>query len=346
MSDRQVMVTLASSIKPRPVRWLWPDRLPLGALTLLAGREGIGKSLIGVHLAAELTRGDLPGARFGAPARVLFATSEDAWEYTMVPRLIAAGADLGLVGRVQVADDGLVTGLTLPLDHDLLGAYMTDKKVALLILDPLQSVMDGRIDAHRDREVRTALEPLSQLAENAGAAVLGLVHLGKSTGTDPVNLILGSRAFSAVARLAMVAARDPEDEKNYILSVEKSNLGRLDAPGRTYRVDETFVDTDEGQASTGLLVWTGETDTRVRDIYAEAADASSDGIGRDEVVEWLRGYLTDQHGEASRADLVKAARADGISERSLQRHRKRAGVHIAPRQGFGQGNVWQLGDPQ
>lgn len=75
---RQVVVTLASQIKPRPVRWLWPDRIPAGALTLLAGREGIGKSLVGVRLAAELTRGTLPGERHGRPSRVMFATSEDA----------------------------------------------------------------------------------------------------------------------------------------------------------------------------------------------------------------------------------------------------------------------------
>ena len=62
-----MIVTLASQIKPRPVRWLWPDRIPAGALTLLAGREGIGKSLVGVHLAAQLTRGTLPGGRHGKP---------------------------------------------------------------------------------------------------------------------------------------------------------------------------------------------------------------------------------------------------------------------------------------
>jgi len=56
-----VFITRASDIKPRPVRWLWPDRIPAGALILLAGREGIGKkSLVGVHLAAQITRGALP----------------------------------------------------------------------------------------------------------------------------------------------------------------------------------------------------------------------------------------------------------------------------------------------
>lgn len=339
-AGRQVVVTLASSIKPRPVRWLWPDRIPLGALTLLAGREGIGKSLVGVHLAAQLTRGTLPGSRYGKPSRVLFATSEDAWEFTMVPRLLAADADLGMVGRVQVDDAGLTVGLTLPVDAERVGAYMAGANVSLLVLDPLTSVMDGRIDAHRDREVRSALEPLGQLAEHAGAAVLGLVHLGKAIGADPVNLILGSRAFSAVARVALVAARDPDDEKSNVLSVEKSNLGRIDVPGLTYRIDGAEIATDEGMAGAGVLVWTGETDRRVRDIMADDGDERTE---RDEAADWLTGYLTDNGGEARAADVFRAAKADHIAERTLKRARTRAGVTSA-RRGFGQGAVWVL-DP-
>ena len=337
-AGRQLLVTLASSIKPRPVRWLWPDRISLGSLTLLAGREGIGKSLVGVWLAAQLTCGTLPGSRYGTPSRVLFATSEDAWEFTMVPRLLAAGADLAMVGRVQVDDDGLTVGLTLPVDAAGLGTYMASHDVALLVLDPLTSVMDGRIDAHRDREVRTALEPLGQLAEGANAAVLGLVHLGKALSKDPVNLILGSRAFSAVARGALVAARDPDDEKSNVLSVEKSNLGRIDVPGLTYRIDGAEIATDEGMASAGLLTWTGETDLRVRDIMA---DADGDRSERDEAEEWLTSYLIDRNGEASAGDVLKAARADGIAPRTVQRARKRTGVTTA-KASFGGGWVWQL----
>lgn len=337
---RKVVVTLASQIEPRPVRWLWPDRIPAGALTLLAGREGIGKSLVGVHLAAQLTRGTLPGQREGRPARVMFATSEDAWEFTMVPRLLAAGADLTRVGRVQVDDAGMVTGITTPVDVPELSAYIGAHDVAMLVLDPLTSVMDGRIDAHRDREVRTALEPLGKLAEDTGAAVLGLVHLGKGIGTDPVNLILGSRAFSAVARLALVAARDPDDDATNVLSVEKSNLGRIDVAALTYRIDGAQVATEEGPAGAGVLVWTGETDRRVRDIMADHGDERTE---RDEAADWLTAYLTDSGGEAAARDIFKAARSERIAERTLKRARARAGVQ-SERRGFGRGSVWVL-DP-
>jgi hypothetical protein len=32
--------------RPRPVRWLWADRLALGKLPVLAGRQGGGKSIL------------------------------------------------------------------------------------------------------------------------------------------------------------------------------------------------------------------------------------------------------------------------------------------------------------
>jgi AAA domain len=242
---------------------------------------------------------------------------------------------------VQAEYDGLVTGLTTPADVPALRAYIASHDVALLVLDPLTSVMDGRIDAHRDREVRTALEPLGQAAEETGTAVLGLVHLGKGIGNDPVNLILGSRAFSAVARVALVAFRDPEDETSNVLSVEKSNLGRIDVPALTYRVDGAEIMTDEGPAAAGVLAWTGETDRRVRDIMA---DRDGERTERDEAAEWLTGYLTDQGGQAAAKDVYKAARGEGIAERTLKRARARAGAR-SERRGFGQGAVWTLDTP-
>jgi hypothetical protein len=46
--------------------------------------------------------GVLPGEYLGQSKAVLVAASEDSWEHTIVPRLMAAGADLDLVYRVEV----------------------------------------------------------------------------------------------------------------------------------------------------------------------------------------------------------------------------------------------------
>ena len=68
----------ASSITPRVAHWLWQDRIPLGALSLLAGREGIGKSTLAYDLVAKITRGRLEGRFHGTPRSVIICATEDS----------------------------------------------------------------------------------------------------------------------------------------------------------------------------------------------------------------------------------------------------------------------------
>lgn len=39
-----LQTTPADEIQPLPIRWLWPDRVPLEMLSVLAGPPGVGKS--------------------------------------------------------------------------------------------------------------------------------------------------------------------------------------------------------------------------------------------------------------------------------------------------------------
>lgn len=336
---RRIKLTAASTIPLRSVRWTWTDRLPEGALSLIAGREGIGKSLTLVYLTAHLTRGTLPGSCHGTPRSVIYAASEDSWSHTIAPRLVAAGADLDLVYRVDVEDAGTSLPLTLPVDCAALEVEISRRGVALLAVDPLASVIEGSIDTHRDRELRTALEPMGNMADRTGCAVVGLVHHGKGSSTDPLSLILGSRAFTAVARAVHAAASDPDDEGTCVLSLEKSNLGSLNVPGLKYVIESVPVSTVDGQTDSGRLRFTGNSDRRVRDILRDGA--GEDGEDRSEAAAWLLGYLGDQGGEAKRRDVSAAAKAEGISESTLKRARQRARVTVS-REGFASGSVWRL----
>jgi hypothetical protein len=145
---RSVRLTRASVIRPRAVRWTWEDRLAVGTFNLLGGREGIGKSTIGLALAAQLTRGTMPGIHFGKPKAVIVATTEDAWEFTIVPRLMAAGADLDLVYRADVTE-AEVDGLPLVLPSDLGGLEERAREVgaAAIMLDPVISRLDESLDS-------------------------------------------------------------------------------------------------------------------------------------------------------------------------------------------------------
>ncbi|GAA3238231.1 AAA family ATPase [Actinocorallia longicatena] len=341
-NGRKVKLTRASEIRMRPARWLWESRVPIGSLTVIPGREGIGKSLLLCWMAAQITRGALPGFHQGTPRPVIYAASEDSWAHTIAPRLYAAGADLDLVYRAEVEHAGNTGHLSLPRDCDGLAEQIRDMGVALLAADPLLSLIASGIDTHKDRELRTALEPLVQLADSTDCAVIGLAHFNKSSSTDALNLITGSRAFSAVSRAVVAVAQDPQDDEGAcVLSQAKNNLGRADLPSLRFVVRTAEVPTEEGPASVGVLEFTGESDRSVADILAENGRTPAEPGQTDETADWIIGYLTAHSGQAAYAEIAAAAKTSGIAERTLKRARQRAGV-TSVRTGFPAITVWRL----
>jgi 5S rRNA maturation endonuclease (ribonuclease M5) len=344
--QRRIRLTRASTIKPRPVRWAWADRIPIGELTLTPGHGGIGKSTFHVWCIAHLTRGTLPGVHCSTPKPCIIAASEDSWERTIVPRLMAAGADMDLVYRVDViTETDEVVSISLPRDVDALTVEITHIGVALLSVDPVMSVLSSGLDSHKDREVRLGLEPLARLADQTGCAVLGNAHFNKSTGSDPMALIMGSAAFANVSRAALGFARDPDDEDSAcVISQVKNNLGRLDLPSLRYRIDSVTIDTDEGPTEVGKLVMLGETDRSVADILRDRGKNSEEARSDlDEAADWIAMFLTEVVGTgyAPAAEVIRAGEAAGFHKHTLQRARKRRGIRTS-KADFGGGWVWAI----
>ena len=81
-----------------------------------AARWGLGKSISSYTIASMITRGVLSGEFFGMPKSVLVAAAKDSWSQTIVPPLIAAGADLDRVFRVEIIADAVHSELIRPRD--------------------------------------------------------------------------------------------------------------------------------------------------------------------------------------------------------------------------------------
>lgn len=341
---RRLVLTPASEIEPEPVVWAWEDggegRVPAGSLSVAAGREGTGKSSFGIWLAAHITRGTLPGSLYGQPRAVIYAAVEDSWKYTLVPRLIAAGADTRRVFRVEVyEDEHQDVTLSLPLDLVRLELAVKENGVALVVLDPLMSTISGKIDTHRERDVRTALDPLARLADRARAVVLGIAHFSKGTGTDASSLITGSGAFKNVPRSVFGFAVDREDGTRVMTQV-KNSLGKLDElPSLGYAIEDTTVPTRSGPAHVGRLVWLGESARSVSDVLADSG--SEDKEDRADAAAWLRSYLADSGGEAEAVDVIKAGDKVGFSKDSLKRAKRKAGA-VSRKEGMDAGWMWVL----
>lgn len=334
--ERRVRLTPASTIKPRPTRWLWRDRIPAGELVLTPGRGGIGKSTFHAWAIAHVTNGTMPGVHEGHPRAAIIAATEDSWDRTIVPRLIVAGADLDKVYRVDVVtDDDGERSISLPRDVDGLAREIVRTGTALLSVDPLLGVISGGLDTHKNRDVRQALQPLTELADKTGCTVLGNAHFNKSSGSDPLSLITGSAAFGEVTRAALGFARDPEaDDGSCVISQVKNNLGRSDLPSLRYVIETATIDTDEGPAEVGRFVMVGESDRSVSDILRDSVSGGEDGTERREVDQWLTDYLTDGGGQALAADVLAAAKSAGFSESTVKKARARIKAK-SERTGFG-----------
>jgi hypothetical protein len=344
--QRHLVVTRASSIRPRPVHWLWQHRIPLGELTLLGGREGIGKSMVGYTLCAWITTGIMDGHYFDEPRVVIVVATEDSWEHTIVPRLMAAGANLDLVCRVDaVTTKGLDGVVTLPKDLVELERLVIDLGAVLVLLDPLMSRLSATLDTHKDAEVRIALEPLTAFAKRARAAVLGIIHVNKGVGTDPLTLIMGSRAFTAVARAVLVAMKDPEDDGRVLLGLEKSNLGTLDVPTCVYTITSVLVtSTDEGDVFAGKVKWLEETNRSVSEAMATAGEGPDAASASSEATNWLSDYLESVGGGIDSATAKKDARKAGHSDYALRRARTRLKVRVEDF-GYPRRTYWMLPGP-
>jgi hypothetical protein len=341
---RRLVLTELATVRPLPLRWLWQDRIPLGVPSLLAGKPKLGKSTLAYDLAAKITTGTLDGDLAGEPGNVLVVTFEDLVAETVVPRLIAAGADLTRVRTIEVEHDGERDLVSLPDDVAGIEAAALEHGVRLLIVDPLMAALTGRTDSHRDSQVRRVLAPLAKLAERNGLAVLTIMHLNKGQGADLIGRIGGSVAFTGAARSLLVFGADPADpdgeDGNGRVLAQRGNLAKR-AASLAYRVEGRIIDGPDGPIETSRLVCLGESDARADELLA-AVTTGEERLERGEAVEFLRAELED--GPRPAKDIKSAARDAGISEATLRRAKAEIGVDAERVGGVaGQGHwEWRL----
>ncbi len=332
-----VLLRLAD-VEPRPVSWLWPGRIPLGKLTVLDGDPGLGKSTLSLDLAARVSRGAcMPDGAPGVSGGVLLLSAEDAADDTIVPRLIAADAELAWIAQVPavMGSDG-ESPPVLPLDTPALEQAITDlgTQVRLVVIDPLVAFLSEGVNSWRDQDVRRALHALARFAEMSGAAVLVIRHLTKANGTPALYRGGGSIGIIGAARAGLLVARDPEDPMRRVLAATKMNLApepcslgfRLEAAGKQHP----------------RIVWSGESPHKA-DVLVSQPD---DDDERHEAAD-LRAFLREFLEVAPRTfrEVQRACRDAGfdVHDTTLRRARKAAGIS-ARRQGFGPGShvVWTL----
>ncbi len=333
---RVLRVRTAAEIQATPTKWLWYGRIPLGAITILDGDPGLGKSTISVDIAAHVSRGrgmPLDGrSDLDGPADVLILSAEDSPEQTVRPRLDAAGADpqrVHVVEATRVGEEDERPPI-LPADLDLLAEMVKDRGVRLIIVDPFMAYLDGQLDAHRDQDVRRCLHRLKMLAEATGAAVLLIRHLNKLTGGAAIYRGGGSIGISGAARSVLMAGKDPADARRFVLAAIKCNLCAM-PPALTYSI----ATADNGVSVIG---WGQETTVSADDLLGYKRPGASTA---EQCAELLRELLAD--GEKPATDVEEELKANGFTANAIREARKLVKVR-AVKGGFAEGWIWKLPD--
>jgi len=341
-----VQLHQASSLKIIPIRWLWPGWLARGKLQILAGAPSTGKTTIAVSLAATVSSaGRFPCGTPASGGNVLIWTGEDDPADTLAPRLVASGADLANVFFIRgTVQDGEQRSFDPGRDIGLLvQEALRIGNVQLLIVDPVVSAIVG--DGHKANDVRRGLQPLVDLAQSLDCAVLGITHFSKgSSGRDPLERVMGSQAFGALARVVLVAAKEATSEEDTptrrFVARAKSNIGP-EGGGFDYLLLQTELDQHEGVVAT-YIEWQGALQGSARELLgaAEVEDpVDDDGSERDDAKLFLTSMLAD--GPVPVRRIKAEATGAGYSWRTIERAKRDAGIE-ARKLGLKDGWVWAL----
>jgi hypothetical protein len=153
-------------------------------------------------IAACITRGwKMPdrskGVTHGRPANVIFITTEDTRQLIKA-RMIALGCDLKKV-RVITATEAQVL---LPGGMNALEALIASYPPALLVLDPLDAILDDKINLEKATDMRRVITSLTRMAVTWHMAVTLVQHKTKRYSNKLLTQGIGSVAIGGGARFA------------------------------------------------------------------------------------------------------------------------------------------------
>lgn len=328
-------------VKPRRVEWLWSGLIPFGAITVLSGQPGLGKSLLTVKIAADLSAGLL-----GQPGDVLMLTAEDPTAEVVVPRLIAARAELASIHFPELEDQGLSIPVRFPGDTESLSELVREHRARLVVIDPLTAHLAGGIDSFKDQSIRDALAPLAALAEEQRIAIIVVAHLNKGQSTDPIQRLGGSIGLPAAARSVLLLGQDPDDPEGAggskrVLAHVKSNFGRP-AASRAFRIASAIVENSFGDHETAEIIEVGPSAYQGSDLLISSNETDLPEV-TNESVAFLRAVLAE--GARKVSDIAPEAEQAGLPWETVKRAKKAAGVRARKQRGVRNGPwLWELTD--
>ena len=270
----------ASDVEIKEVEWLWYPYIPYGKVTVLQGDSGDGKSTFVLNLAAMLSRGEPMPFTDGSgqePVNIIYQSSEDDADDTIVPRFVKAGGDPNRLIFISEKEKYLSFS-----DERLLEA-VRKTNAKLIVLDPLSAYIGEETRINTANEIRRQFRPLIELAKEQRCAILIVHHMNKAIGQKAINRSVGSVDIIAAARSALLIGRTDKDRPDErILAQVKSNLAPTGnaivfsvSDGKVEWLEETAKTADEVLGNVFAAV--GRPDTQMQQAKDILSQLLADG---------------------------------------------------------------------
>jgi hypothetical protein len=340
------LLVRACDVVVRPKDWLWEGHLLRGSLELLTGTPGLGKSQLQCSLIASATTGrPWPNGTSGIaePVHVIMVTAEDAIDQEVVPRLIAAGADLNRVHILKaIKDEYQKRQFLLAEDLDKIerNAEIIERRfgstVGLITMDPITAYMGGKMDAHKVTEVRSQLGPLKDFAERINIAVSAVTHPAKNPGKRAIDHFIASQAFIGAARIGHACFEEIHVDEDTgdkmptgrVLFTNPKNNPSVRMPTLAYRVASIVIDRNLVIMSSRV-----EWESEAVDISADDAVAAGTSTGKKDAAQGeARQFLGRMLNYSTTSapvlvtDIMREAKEQGFSEKQIRTAARHMGV--------------------
>ena len=309
----------ASEITPKEVQWLWYPYIPFGKVTLLQGDPGDGKSQLMLALSAIVSRGKpLPFADeedAHEPMTVIYQTTEDDADDTVVPRFISSDGDRDRLIFIREDEKNLTFG------DDRIRTAIKQSGARLLILDPLSSYIGDDCSLNAANETRAAFNHLIAVAKDTGCAIVIVAHMNKMRESSPLYRTSGSIDIAGAARSILAVARTPDKSKpcERVMVQVKSNLAPTGS-AILFEVGENGV------------VFIDEIELTAEEAFASVALKRGRPSGEsDAATDFILGMM--EAGKLPASECEARLKAAGFKKSTVKKAKKNAGV-LSVKEGF------------
>lgn len=349
LDDSRPATVCLADVEPKRVEWLWKGWLPLGKLSLFEGESDVGKSTVTLSWASIVSTGARWPETVTAdgqtmisqhdPAGVVLVGVEDSNADTVVPRLIAAGADLRRVHSLArpVDTEGNAKPFTIPDDINWLRRAIVEADAKLVVIDPISACLPENAKHGVDSSIRRILMSLVDLAEETGAAIVMIRHFNKSAGMSAKNRGGGSVAYTALVRSVLQANQlvmPTENGATHAIALAVGNLSKK-LKSLTYTLEDAprlaaLPSPEDDGLGVAVVKYCGTTDLNADQLVgadgAKVSDARKTAPMRDDAEEALREVLENGDPQEMKPTIAKVMDITGCSQATVKNAAKALGI--------------------